>query len=69
MSTQTPSDCAPLDGITILDLTRLLPTMHLADMGAEVIVVHRKSAATTPGKSDRNSSRAASSKASTYIPL
>jgi crotonobetainyl-CoA:carnitine CoA-transferase CaiB-like acyl-CoA transferase len=34
---------APLAGLTILDLTRLLPgpaaTMHLADFGAEVIKV------------------------------
>lgn len=45
----TPSDTArPLAGVTVLDLTRLLPgpvaTMHLADMGATVIKVEDRGA-------------------------
>ena len=38
----------PLDSITVLDLTRLLPgpvaTMHLADMGANIIKIEDKGA-------------------------
>ena len=44
---QTPID-SPLTGIRILDLTRLLPgpvaTMHLADMGAEVVKIEDRGA-------------------------
>lgn len=40
---QGPASSAPLAGLTVLDLTRLLPgpalTMHLADFGAKVIKV------------------------------
>ncbi len=48
-SVPAPTEAAaPLAGITILDLTRLLPgpvaTMHLADMGATVIKVEDKGA-------------------------
>jgi len=42
----TPSTALPLAGLTILDLTRLLPgpvaTMHLADMGATVVKIEDK---------------------------
>ena len=44
--TPKPSTALPLAGLTILDLTRLLPgpvaTMHLADMGATVIKIEDK---------------------------
>ena len=55
-----PPLTAPLDGITILDLTRLLPgpvaTMHLADRGATVIKIEDKGVG-----DDARTSRAADS--------
>jgi crotonobetainyl-CoA:carnitine CoA-transferase CaiB-like acyl-CoA transferase len=47
-----------LNGIRILEFEALGPApfagMLLADMGADVTVVHRKTAADTPGKQERN---------------
>ncbi|MGH1415668.1 MAG: CaiB/BaiF CoA transferase family protein [Pelagimonas sp.] len=47
-----------LQGIRIIEIEALGPApfagMLLADLGAEVTVIHRKTAAGTPGKSERN---------------
>ena len=47
-----------LSGIRIIEIEGLGPApfagMHMADLGADVIVVHRKAAAETPGKGEGN---------------
>ena len=51
----------PLEGIKVLDLTRLLPgpygTMLLGDLGADVVRSKNRSGATMPGGTRRRSMR------------